>query len=172
MRKVYEFNEEALTDRELRMLDLLLQASDRRIFSPKHGDPIHYINEHGTCNSSHWINDRDDHSIEIGNCFRTEEECEFMIEKLKVITKLVGLSSVNNTERIKWKDSHQYKWVIAYDHMTNRVYSKRLQDQVVPFEIVFLSKGLADQAIKAVGADKIRDYYFGKYYVKPTEESS
>ena len=47
--------------------------------------------------------------LAIGNCFQTEEQAEFMAEKLRVIHELEKFAFENNEEEIDWNNSEQRK---------------------------------------------------------------
>ncbi len=55
----------------------------------KEKDGYYFINSYGQVMHEIWTNNPiDNKRYEIGNLFKTQEECEFAIEKLKVIAEL------------------------------------------------------------------------------------
>lgn len=57
---------------------------------------------------------------EIGNYFRTEEEAEKAVEKIKIYTQLKDLAlRLNNGEKIDWENDEQEKYYIYYDNTCN-----------------------------------------------------
>ena len=97
----------------------------------------------------------------IGNCFKTKEEAEHMIEKLKVINELQKFAYENNEEKIDWKNFNQCKYKIFYDAEDEDLYvDYSIQCESEPFNIYFTSFKIAKRAIEAVGEDRIKKYYF------------
>lgn len=96
----------------------------------------------------------------IGNCFKTKEEAEFALEKQKVITELKRFALENNECELDWSDTDKKKYFIAYnykDKFVDIVYShfKKLGEN-----IYFSSADIAKQAIKTIGEDRLKKYYF------------
>lgn len=116
----------------------------------------------------------DEENYSIGNCFQTEEEAKHMVEKLKVIKELQDFALENNTEKIDWKNSEQPKFFIVFDPYDNIVrYDSAYGYKALPLNIYFTSKELALKAIKKVGEERIKKYYFDiddKYCEKQKEE--
>jgi len=97
----------------------------------------------------------------LGNCFRTEEEAEHMVEKLKVISELKNFVLDNNEEKIDWVNSNQGKYTLVYDHEYQDVdVDCYYYTQCLSSNIYFTSKEIAQSAINTVGKDRIKKYYF------------
>ena len=97
----------------------------------------------------------------IGNCFKTKEEAEHILEKLKVIHELQKFAYENNEEEIDWKNFNQCKYKIFYDAEDGDLYvDYSVQCESEPFNIYFTSFKVAKKAIEAVGEDRIKKYYF------------
>lgn len=97
----------------------------------------------------------------IGNYFKTKEEAEHMIEKLKVIHELQKFAYENNEGEIDWKNFNQCKYKIFYDAEDGDLYvDYSIQCESEPFNIYFTSFKIAKKAIEAVGEDRIKKYYF------------
>lgn len=97
----------------------------------------------------------------IGNCFKTKEEAEHMVEKLKVIHELQKFAYENNEGEIDWNDAKQYKQFLIYDIEDKKVcvdYKTYVKSE--PFNIYFTSFDIARKAIKTIGEDRIKKYYF------------
>jgi len=77
---------------------------------PQEGDTYYLIRSEGTLDSSRFYNDYPDdiNRITIGNCFRTEEEAEFEVGRLKVITEMKKFAE---PEDRKW-DGRNEHWAI------------------------------------------------------------
>lgn len=114
------------------------------------GDIYHTVNVNLTV---------DDCIFSIGNYFKTDEEAEHMVEKLKVIKELQDFAIENRDEEIDWYDKEQDKWEISYkdsnvEPICNNYY------RVQAFNIYFASKEITQEAIKKIGEDRIKKYYF------------
>ena len=97
----------------------------------------------------------------MGNCFKTKEEAEHMVEKLKVIHELQKFAFENNEKEIDWNDAKQYKQFLIYDIEDKKVcidYKTYVKNE--PFNIYFTSFDIARKAIKTIGEDRIKKYYF------------
>ena len=114
------------------------------------GDIYHTVNVNLTV---------DDCIFSIGNYFKTDEEAEHMVEKLKVIKELQDFAIENRDEEIDWYDKEQDKWEISYkDSNVEPICNNYYRSQA--FNIYFASKEIAQEAIKKIGEDRIKKYYF------------
>lgn len=92
----------------------------------------------------------------LGNCFRTEEEALFALERLKVIAELKRFALEHNVP-IDWRDEEQPKWYIC-DIFGPAISSVKYINNN---DIYFSSKEVAKQAIETIGKDRIEKYYLG-----------
>lgn len=114
------------------------------------GDIYHTVNVNLTA---------DDCIFSIGNYFKTDEEAEHMVEKLKVIKELQDFAIENRDEEIDWYDKEQDKWEISYkDSNVEPICNNYYRAQT--FNIYFTSLEIAKEAIKKIGEDRIKKYYF------------
>lgn len=82
-----------------------------------------------------------------------------MVEKLKVIKELRDFALEHNDEEIDWVDNEQDKWEISYkDSNVEPICNNYYRSQA--FNIYFASKEIAQEAIKKIGEDRIKKYYF------------
>ena len=137
-------------------------VEESKAWKPKQGETYYYVENVGEvlgdCNTNHEV---DKNRINLGNCFKTKEEAEHMVEKLKVINELKNFALENNAEEIDWKNLKQVKWAIAY----SRIYKNlELNDwrntQFSSSNIYFTSKEITQKAIETIGEDRIKKYYF------------
>lgn len=99
--------------------------------------------------------------ISIGNCFKTKEETEHMIEKLKVIHELQKFAYENNEKEIDWNNFSQNKFYLIYDSDVNNILIDYFTcTRTNSFNIYFTSFEIAKKAIKTIGEDRIKKYYF------------
>lgn len=155
-------NMENLSEKEREQLMKLIQKSNGSkgmVWKPEYDEWYFYVSGYGVIGSNVWINDYTDNGYyEIGNCFKTEEEAKFALEKTKVEAELCRFAEKNNEYEIDWKDEDQEKWFIYY-------YS----DKICPYQtystmrndIYFSSKEIAKQAVDNIGEERLKKYYFG-----------
>lgn len=127
-------------------------------WEPKLGERYYYITDYVEPYSEIWSEsimdsvDRD--RLAIGNVFKTKEESNFAIERLKVIHELRQYAESRDAA---WdgKKKHHY---IAYnlDIEDINIYYNSLCNHN---DIYFSSKEMAEKAVEAVGKDRIKKYY-------------
>lgn len=131
-----------------------------KVWKPNKNEKYCYIGGDGdiyhTVNSNLTV---DDCIFSIGNYFKTDEEAEHMVEKLKVIKELQDFAIENRDEEIDWYDKEQDKWEISYkDSNVEPICNNYYRAQT--FNIYFTSLKIAKEAIKTIGEDRIKKYYF------------
>lgn len=142
-----------------RIAELEEQAKEEQEF-PKNYDDYWFIDEEGSVGSTlydnHYI---DDYYIDrchqtIGNIFSTKEQAEFAVEKLKVEAELRKFSRLFKEDENNWFILwHTYKKEVQID------WSTRLFRQGT---IYFESGKKVEEAIEAVGKERIKKYIFGE----------
>lgn len=155
-------NMENLSEEEREQLMKIIKKSNwckRKVWKPECDKNYWIINGFRVVNSS-WDNDNVDYRrYEIGNCFKTEKEAKFALEKLKVEAELRRFAEENNECEIDWTDRKQNKWLICYDYDSKNIdtgYDNTLRTHY----IYFSSKEIAKQAIKHIGEERLKKYYF------------
>ena len=94
--------------------------------------------------------------ISMGNCFRTEEEAEFEVERLKVIHSMKRFTEPKN---YAW-DGINYHYYFYYDHHQGEI--KIGSSRYYKYGgIYFEAEVNAQNCMNAVGEDRIKKYYFG-----------
>ena len=155
-------NMENLSEEEREQLMKLIQKSNktkRKIWEPEYDEWYFSISGCGEVESFNWLNDStDDSSYGIGNCFKTREDAEFALEKLKVEAELRRFAEENNEHEIDWKDKNQVKWYINYIYNYGLVFLKSFA--VKSNDIYFSSEKIAKQAVEYVGEERLKKYYF------------
>lgn len=138
-----------------------VEETKSKVWKPSAGELYYYINSKGDIKFSYYNNrsTKDKRRIcNIGNYFKTEEEADHTMEKLKVIRELQDLSNIK-FNMSNFKNNKIY--FIAYDFTENRIVP--LFNNIcrsVPFNIYFTSLEIAQEAIKKIGEDRIKKYYF------------
>lgn len=156
-------NMENLSEEEREQLMKIIKKSNGskgKVCKPDYRRKYFYVNECGGIMNSKWYDDViDTDRYEIGNCFKTKEEAEFALEKVKVETELRRFAEENNEHEIDWKNKKQEKWFIFYnckEEIINPIY---LYDFYI-CNICFTSEEIARQAIKSIGEERLKKYYF------------
>lgn len=157
-------NMENLSEEEREQLMKLIQKSNgfkSKMWKPNYGRKYFYINDCGAIINSKWYDDViDTYRYEIGNCFKTKEETEFALEKLKVEAELRRFAEENNECEIDWTDRKQNKWLICYNYDLKNI-DTGYDDTLRTHYIYFSSKEIAKQAIDYIGEERLKKYYLG-----------
>lgn len=137
----------------------LLEKPKPTVWDLEEGDTYYYIDVYGDISDGRIGNDSsEDEIFAIGNVFLTEEDAEFARERLKVIAELKKYAKEFSDE--EWKDSKTKKYYIIYKYSGDYIKSiltYTSKDNVLYFE----SPEKAQEAIDAVGEERIKKYYFG-----------
>ena len=133
-------------------------------WKPREGELYFYVNSNGEIEYRYYKNRNINDKRRIcnnGNYFKTDEEAEHMVEKLKVIRELQDFALEHNDEEIDWNDVNQEKLYLGMNpkiksidifHTCSWIY--------LPFNIYFTSEEIAEKAIETIGEDRIKKYYF------------
>lgn len=157
LEKINEANEQ-ITELQ-KTIDNLEEQLNKDSKWPKEDDLYYYISGCGSINRA-FFEKTEYHiaKIEIGNCFKTKEEAEFALERLKVRAELKEFGF----KPTDWyKDTTESKYSIYYDNCSQQLaidYILFMQDDVIYFK----SRDIAKKAIEQVGEDRIKKYLFGK----------
>lgn len=138
--------------------EVVVEKNEIKVWEPSLGDLYYYINSNGDIKFSYY-NTRSIDKRCIGNFFKTDEEADHMVEKLKVIRELQDLSNIKLNMSDYVKNNGIY--YIAYDFTQNRIVP--LFDNIsrnIPFNVYFSTKEDCEEAIKTIGEDRIKKYYF------------
>lgn len=105
--------------------------------------------------------DGDSYHYQSGNYFKTEEAAEFELNRRLVYQELKDYALEHNEGEIDWKNSEQEKWFISYDNQIKcfTYFVRRVLSDIG--QIYFSSRKIAQEAVKAVGEDRIKKYLFG-----------
>lgn len=152
-----------LTEEEKETLMSLIEKGNKpsKIWQPGSKEKYYVINSMGSITECYNNTQRyTDAGASIGNVFRTEEEAEFALEKLKVYTELKKYALEHNEQEIDWGNMSRDKYIIICDcnsnniEVANAVWIKDIG------QIYFSSEKIVRKAIKAVGEDRIKKYLF------------
>lgn len=156
-------NFENLTEDERAELERLVDKSNKpslQGFKPHYGEKYFYIDERGEVNFFYNRNSSyDKMCYSIGNCFKTEEEAEFEVERLKIVTQLKHMAEAWNTCEIDWEDENQPKYYIIYIRTYGLSWG---YDYLIQKDVIYFTTAEAcEKAIKLIGEERLKKYYFG-----------
>ena len=144
---------------EEKQLNELLNIKESKVWKPNRGDEYYYIYADGDIKKliycgAHYDND----CLLLGNVYQTKEEAEFAVEKRKIEIELQRYADEHNDE-IDWNNCNQWKFYIFYDCFNKKIYI----DCYLTYksnDVYFTSKEIAEQAIEAIGEERLKKYYF------------
>lgn len=129
-----------------------------KIWKPETGDTIYYVSSTGHvyvdtfCACSNCDNDK----VSFNNAFKTKEEAKKMLEKLKIINRLSELSNVSFYHNCEGK-----KYLIIYNSKLKKIdYTTHTCIRESPFNIYFATQKDCQNAIKEIGEENLKKYYF------------
>ena len=140
-----EFNEKIKT--------LKAEAQREQEF-PRDGDIYWLINTAGETNWVRWHGaEIENKRLSFGNVFKTKEEADFAVEKLKVEAELRKFS-----RPFKYGD---WNFEILWNNHENNI-ELDWSGYVVRQSVIYFESGeIAEKAIEAVGKERIKKYIFG-----------
>jgi len=150
-----------LTDEQINAIKVLLgdacEIEEEVPFFPMVGDDYYFLYSNGDIGDTQYTGTTSDMTREfMGNCFKTKEEAEFEVERLKVIHEMKKFAEPEDYE---WdgENSHHY---IYYNFCcdgirTGHTYSYKKN------AIFFKSTEDINACVEAVGEDRIIKYYLG-----------
>lgn len=159
-----------LTDEQINAIKVLLgdaceieeQIEEKEeIPFPKKADKFYFLLSDGGIDYAYYSPTSPIHAdrISIGNCFRTEEEAEFEVERRKVIHEMKKFAELKNYKWDSFND-HHYIYYHFSDLYDNNAVLIGNANTCKSDEIYFKSEEDAKACIEAVGEDRIKKYYF------------
>lgn len=140
----------------------VINEEKKKMWEPKIKENYYLIVHTGRIGCYSYDDDDTDKRFQsIGNCFQTEEQAEFMVEKLKIIHELKTFAVENNEEEINWNDDGQKKFFLYYSYSANQVlvnYVISMKEN--PFNVYFTSESIAEKSVEAIGEERLIKYYF------------
>lgn len=136
---------------------------------PREGELYYTICAIGEVNAQHFNGDLDLDMWNIGNCFKTLREAEFMIEKLKVYAQLRKYTESKD----RYWGNGTIHYCLSYDYYTDEIFISSYETISTGCNFYFGTKDAAEAAIKAIGAEKLKTYLFNvrTQNIKNSEES-
>lgn len=156
-------NMENLSPEERSTLLSLIEKANKlknKVWKPEKDETYYYLYSYGKIEEDTWDNANEDRiRYAIGNCFKTKEEAEFALERQKVIMELKRFALEHNEGEIDWNDSNQIKYFLSYQHDKNIIFIDSYYFIQI-CDIYFTSEEIAKAAIKEIGEERIKKYYF------------
>ena len=143
------------------LLELFKKKEKKKRFIPKLGEIYFCIDFDGAVDSCQFDNDDYDKGvISLGNCYRTEAEAIFAIERQKLLIELQDFADENNNEIDFGKPTEKYRIVFscAFGITYHRLYTDKVY-QLKNMDIYFSSKEIAEKAIEKFG-ERMKKYIF------------
>ena len=136
-----------------RIAELEEQAKEEQEF-PQYGDTYWCINAYGGVSKETWDGyDIEKDILEIGNGFRTEQQAEFAVEKLKVEAELRKFS--------RPFEYGKFNYCLLFDIDGNNFRTDVTSYCPSQGAIYFESEEKAQEAVSTVGEERIKKYIFG-----------
>lgn len=160
--KNFKINLENLNEEDQDELLKLIEKANKpktELWSPKRGEGYYYIDGDGYIRYGEYGNSEyDDNRISIGNFYKTKDDVAFEIERRIVIHELNEFS--NNYHPIKDSFKGEY-YCLEYNIKDEQIYVRDCSCATEYYnDIYFKTEDLAKEAIKYVGKDRIKKYYF------------
>ena len=151
---------ENLTDKEKKTFLHLVEKSKKS--RKRHMNEIYYsICPNGNIVSSIEKNTfYDDNCWKFGNYYNTVKEAEFAKQKQLVYQELKKYALEHNTEDIDWENYLQIKYFIYCNTKSNDLCIMDVSEMKIAGQVYFTSEKIAENAIKAIGKDRIKKYLF------------
>ena len=169
------YDPEKLTPEQNAVIESILKMAEAEVSSeperkycmwkPTEGDYYFYCDSTGGATAMIWEDDLiDNKRYDYGNCYRTKEEATFAVERNKVITELRRFAEERNDTPIIWNET-EVNYVIICNHDSNidGVIEAKCYRYWQFGDIYFSSREIAESAIRVIGEDRLKKYYFGSY---------
>ena len=160
-----KLNLENLNEEERAQLMFLVKKANKDdkksiLWKPHSGEEYYHISGDGDVDMDEWDGgDYDEDAYAIGNCFKTEEEAEFKVERQKVIVELKRFAEENNSSIVSMRYYLNGAFYDNNDHFSISTLGTACSlGCSVP---VFSSSDIAEKAIMKIGEDRLKKYYFG-----------
>lgn len=141
-------------------MDFLEKPKPKSVYDLKSGDRYFFLTASGIIQGAFWHDDISDHNrLSIGNISLTEEAAEFARERLEVIAELKRYAKEFSYE--EWRSANTQKYYLCYNWTNDEVNTDYNYFSSYGNQLLFESGEKAQEAIDAVGEERIKKYYFG-----------
>lgn len=144
-------------------IEKLKRSNKAKKWKPEVGETYFYVSSLGDIATTHYNRAFDEKVVKTGRYAKTKEECQAIIERDYVTEELLCYAAEHNTCEVDREDSHKFKYSIVLENEGKKLYpvSCACCLHFPSTTALFSSTEIARDAIKAVGEDRIRKYYFG-----------
>ena len=145
-----------------KLMEIIESATKRKTepWKPECENRYYFVKSDATAGYLIWYDwDSDKKRYELGNCFETKEEAEFVAERIKVIAELRRFAKTHNSPEFDRNISGCEKWYLLYAQSTDKIeisYGK----YILSSEAIFENENIARAAIKEIGEERLKKYYF------------
>ena len=132
----------------------------KTVWDLREGDRIYFADAFNNIVGSEWEDNNRFYNLkrEIGLVTLTREELDFKLESMKVYEELERFAKDFTDE--EWKDNEIEKYFIYYNYALNKI-EISFNFRIKCFELNFESEEKAEEAIAAVGEERVKKYYLG-----------
>lgn len=137
--------------------DWELNEKPTQLWKPREGDKYYTISTRGTIDFDNFVaeNNTDSGRLLLGNCFKTKEEAEHMSKKLQIIAQLRSLTNIITQKY----DGIIYS--ISYNKYLKQIFIDQHANYIgLPFNIYFKTEEDCKKAIRTIGKENLKKYYF------------
>lgn len=148
----FVFNDEDIVAEDWK----IYEEKPTRTWKPEFGEKYYYMTTNGNVGQDTFNTSFDKYRLSFRNVFKTAEEARKMVEKIKIINQLQELSNVDFYHNCEGK-----KYLIIYNSKLKEIdYTTHTCIREVPFNIYFATQKDCENAIKEIGEDNLKKYYF------------
>ena len=150
-------------DERKQLLTLIEKANKPKttVWKPVNREKYYSIDSTGSLYHIRWEDDNYDlKRFKIGNCFKTEDEANFAVERLKVIAELKRFANEHNPANFDRNVYGLDKWYLYYDQSDKHVHAA-YNKYGLNSEAIFANSDVTKAAIEKIGEDSLKKYYFG-----------
>ena len=135
-----------------------------RVFKPKEGEKYWCVADYGVEWDGWNCLDEDEYRHKSGNVFKTQEEALWEEQHRIVSTELKHFVQENDPRPIKeedWEDFGVKKFFIRYNYEDKELWADDVYTDKVSNQVYASSEDTLQNAIKHIGEDRLKKYYFG-----------
>ena len=162
-----EVNLKNFTPEEREQFDALVEKANKpkKVWKPINGER-YYLIHHGIIGGIDCFERTegkyDERAYSVGNCFKTKEEAEFTLERLKVIAEMKRYIAEHDSIELDWSNGTQQKCILTYDHALKLISVDSFSlVQEIETSLYASSRKIMKSMINEIGEDRIKKYYFG-----------
>ena len=134
------------------------EEKENKRWRGKEGDIYWFVESNGTPSWLYECNkDSDNFRYDTHNYFQTEDEARRYAKVLETERQLKRFADEHNDE-IGWSNNNSAKRYLSYNYSTQSICTRSVWTLKEPRVIYFSFSEIAEQAIKTIGEEKIKEY--------------